>query len=256
MWKQSHLDLEGYKLYSFPDLSHNTLAMHKALKSLLDVLRKEGAVYHWSFPFHLTATKVRVFATLPDKDDLSLFLQTLSLLEVGWKNFLNLAHSRTGRDLGARKNRFWTRQGHNTSYQEGKKVALFSVRMPFVLCRIILFEVYWTIVLSQTWGVFLPFYFWVLLHFLPQEHLFQTMQLLHLATAHPWGYVDYYTRRGLRDISLVCWRRRLLCRHMTDRTMTFSTRSSEWLNQGLSRCLWPFYFPTVGLPLWVVMRGV
>lgn len=45
MRSRSHLNFEGMKIYFFPDLLHQTLALHKDVCPLLEALKHEGAMF-------------------------------------------------------------------------------------------------------------------------------------------------------------------------------------------------------------------
>lgn len=63
---------------------------HRALRPLLEAIRKADLPYRWGFPFYLQVTKDGRQVTLGTKDDLPRFLATLGLEPVDFPDWRGL----------------------------------------------------------------------------------------------------------------------------------------------------------------------
>lgn len=73
-WQKRPLHFKGAHILLLPDLSKNSLRRRRILKSLLEVIKKEGATYSWGYPLHLIVKKDEWRVTVNSmKDSTNLF---------------------------------------------------------------------------------------------------------------------------------------------------------------------------------------
>lgn len=92
------LQHNGAHLQIFQDLSGITLQQRRDLKPLLDVLRANGIIYRWKFPFCLAATHLGRTAFLKVPEDLHYFCESLGIPLVEVPNwYADFRHNAAGR---------------------------------------------------------------------------------------------------------------------------------------------------------------
>lgn len=77
--QNKNIQHEGDPLLLFQDLSKFTLDRRRALKPLVEQLRRNNLQYRWKFPFQLQAQKEGLTAVFSDLEDLPQFLAILKL---------------------------------------------------------------------------------------------------------------------------------------------------------------------------------
>lgn len=80
--QNKNIQYEGDPLLLFQDLSKYTLDRRRALKPLVEQLRKNNLQYRWKFPFQLQAQREESTATFSDLEDLPQFLTILKLSDI------------------------------------------------------------------------------------------------------------------------------------------------------------------------------
>lgn len=80
--QNKNIQHEGDPLLLFQDLSKFTLDRRRALKPLVEQLRRNNLQYRWKFPFQLQVQKEGLTAAFSDLEDLPQFLATFNLPEV------------------------------------------------------------------------------------------------------------------------------------------------------------------------------
>lgn len=80
--QNKNIQHEGDPIQLFQDLSKFTLDRRRALKPLVEQLRKNNLQYRWKFPFQLQAQREGLNATFSDLEVLPQFLATLNLSEI------------------------------------------------------------------------------------------------------------------------------------------------------------------------------
>lgn len=81
------IQYEGAPLQFFQDLSKYTLDRRRALKPLVEQLRKNNLQYRWKFPFQLQTQKEGLNIVFRDLEDLPQFVSTLNLPEIELPNW-------------------------------------------------------------------------------------------------------------------------------------------------------------------------
>lgn len=81
-WQKRPLHFRGAHILLLPDLSKNSLRRRRILKSLLEVIKKEGATYRWGYRLHLIVKKDEWRVTVNSMKDLTNLFGRLKIPEL------------------------------------------------------------------------------------------------------------------------------------------------------------------------------